>query len=485
MYKALIDNEVDPWALNVEQEDAFGSFIFKLFKIDKIGDPDQELYFFNMLTTTSPSFIESKTQTILNKACQNFAIFESRIRYLYLSDPETFFNVLVKKLTSFKDLPRSCDVYMEVKSIFQIIDQTMNSSFMSKIPKMDFNDLCMSYDEVIRKKINKQKEIKTAKDKAKTESDKGRKSKLWEKFNDLTTEVSEIKICWSDSMFHYLIHKTNNYPSLEKSLDLLIEIIQKKIIAIIEEYDEKTSNINIFCWSLESLVAFLAELTVYDISVAKVLSLVNAIVLGEQSYSKISVDVRFKIGLRFCAHAKDSSSLIKILNDLLPTTSSSIYMFMFNDLSDRLKIPVMVQSKPEEEPKMDEVEPFEHISYQDLMKVGLNDFLDDLTYDIELKFKNGFSEAQICHRYVYDIINLECLTGTGEKMTFKEGHKKHIKTLVLNERINKLLPRNSLKKAQQKIRMDFKGVDGMNDVRYIINNVGRALTDKIRNNKKN
>jgi hypothetical protein len=486
MYKALIDNEVDPWALNVEQEDAFGSFIFKLFKIDKIGDPDQELYFFNMLTTTSPSFIESKTQTILNKACQNFTVFESRIRYLYLSDPETFFTVLVKKLTSFKDLPRSCDEYSEVKSMFQIINQTMSDKFMAALPKMDFGDLCLSYDEVIRKKINKQKELKTVKDRAKAESDKGRKSKLWEKFNELTTEISEIKICWSDSIFHYLIRKTNSYPSLEMSLNLMINIIQTKINAIVTEYDEKTSNINILCWSLESLVAFLAELLAYDLHVNQILQLVSTIVLGEQVYSKLSTDVRFKIGLRFSAHAKDNS-IIKLLNDLLPNTSGSIYKFMFNDLLDGLKVSVNVVPTDEKKvyPAINEIESFEHISYEDLMKVGLNDFLDDLTYDIELKLKNGFTEAQVCHRYVSDIINLECLTGTGEKMTFKEGHKRHIKTLVLNDRINKLLPRNSLKKAQQKIRLDFKGVEGMNDVRYIINNVGRALTDKIRTGKKN
>ena len=90
MYKALIDNEVDPWALNVEQEDAFGSFIFKMFKINKKGDPEQEQYFLKMLSTTSSIFIENKTQVILNKACQNYNIFESRLKYLCMSDMHVF-----------------------------------------------------------------------------------------------------------------------------------------------------------------------------------------------------------------------------------------------------------------------------------------------------------------------------------------------------------------------------------------------------------
>lgn len=490
MYKALIDNEVDPWALNVEQEDAFGSFIFKLFKIDKIGDPEQELYFLNMLLTTSEYFVESKTQTILNKACQNYTTFESRIRYLYLSNPETFFSVLVKKLASFKDLTRSCEQYVEIKNMFNIIDQTMNNGFMEKVPKTDFGDLCMSYDEVIRKKINKQKQLKTIKDTAKNEQDRTKKTKLWEKFNEITLELNDIKICWTDSMFNYLVWKTKKYPSLETSVDLLINTIVNKVNMIIDEYNIETGNINILTWSLESLVGFLAEIMAYNIYQHKIFELVRNIIQGDNIYSKLLIDVRFKIGLRFCAHMKKDNPIINILKILLANTSGSVYRFMFDDLLEKLKIGTnnekqQDQQKPENHEKLEEISNFDHISYEDMMTTGFQEFIDDLTYDIESKFKEGFNELEICHRYVTDIINLECLIGNGEKLTFKEGYKKHIKTLILNDQINKLLPRNSLKKAQQKIRSEFKGIDGMNDIRYTINNIGRLLSDKTKNKKKN
>ena len=483
MYKVLMDNDIDPWALNVEQEDAFGSFIYNLFKNKKVGDSEQELYFFNMLSTTSPSFIENKTQMILNKACQNYAIFESRIRYLYHSNPETFLTILTRKLSLFKDLPRSCDEYLEIKNLFQIIDQTMNNEFISKLPKIDFGDLCLSYADVVQKKINNQKEIKAIKDKTKLEYDKTKRQKLFERFNEITLELSEMKICWTDTMFHYFVQKAGNYPQLDDSLNLMMNIIHKKIDGIIDEYDKELSNVNVLCWRLESLVGFLAEMMTYDVLSDNILGLIQRMVSGDQIYSKLSTDIRFKLGLRFCAHTKKNTMIMGLLNNLVSDTSGSIYKFMLNDLLDRFNIPVIKEGL--NEATNGDTSPFEHLSYDELAKTGLKEFIDDITYDIEQKFKAGFTEDQVSYRYITDIINLDCLTGKGEKTTFRDGHKKHIELLMLNNQINKLLSKSSLKWAQQKVRFEYKELDGMNNIRYIINNIGRILSGKIQTRRKN
>jgi len=181
---------------------------------------------------------------------------------------------------------------------------------------------------------------------------------------------------------------------------------------------------------------------------------------------------------------------------------------MLNDLTDRIKeietvevievtVPVIpiepiksiepleeihVMKPCENSLKAMEIESFKYITLEDLSRTTFKEFIDDLTYDIELKFKQGFTEYQICYRYIHDIINLDCLTGTNERIIFKNGYKKHVKLLVLHEDINKLLSRKCLKKAQQRMRSEYRSIEGMNDVRYIINNLGRILTAKIKKN---
>lgn len=486
MYKALIDNEVDPWALNVEQEDAFGSFIYKMFKTNKKGDPEQEEFFISMLTITSRVFIETKTQTILNKACQNYDIFESRLKYLFVSNQQVFFNMIAKKLASFKDLPRSCDKYPEITNLFQIIYRTLDNGFLLTMPKLTFGDLCSSYDDIIRKKIKKQTELKDIKYKAKNDPDRLNKPRLWDAFNKITEELADIKICWTDNVLYYFLTKQQSYPIADVSVRNMINAIQVRIDGITNDYVEGTTNPNLTSWSLESLVGFLAEIMAYNKFANEIVEFVQKIIVGNHNFSKLGIDIRFKIGLRFCTHYKNITNdhpVIILLNGIVSETTSAIYRFMLNDFLDGMKTVKIV--KPNNVAKTNEIPNFDQLSFENLSTMDVKEFIDDITYDIELRFKDGFTEAQICHRYLLDVINLDSLIGSNERLVFKDGYKKHIKLLVLNEDINKLLPRNSLKKAQHKIRSEFKSVDGLNDVRYVINNIGRLLSDKINKNKKN
>ncbi len=353
---------------------------------------------------------------------------------------------------------------------------------------MNFLDLCLSYDGTINKKINRQRELKDVKYNAKNEPDRSKKIKMWMRFNEIMEELDDIKICWTDNVLYYYLNG-ESYPTMELSMDYVINSIHQKVDLLVTNYDKETCNPNLISWSLESLVGFLGEVCKHDVFIDGISEFVVTIVSGKDIYSVLPEDIRFKVGLRFCAHNRNCDEIVALLRDLVGVTSSVSFKFMFDDLLDQMRrkknVKDIVPKHKEDDIKDTEITSFDQISLEHLERMDFQEFLDDVTFEIEEKIKQGFNQDQVSHRYIMDIINFDCLIKRvgkdNDKLMFRNGYKDHIKTLLLNESINALLPRRSLKMVQQIVRKEFKKMEGMNDVRYVINNIGRMLDTKQKN----
>jgi hypothetical protein len=335
MYQTLIENEVDPWSKNTEEEDAYGSFICRVHKLNKIDDREFELFLLKMVETTSTVFVENKTQVILNKASYNYNIFESKLRYLYMSDTQSFHKILVNKLVSFKDMPRPCEKFNEVSKLFLIIRQTMDNTFLNKIPKVDFIDVCNHYKPIIDAKIKRQKIIMSSKFKAKNCKIPDKQIKLWDAHNVLINNKDTHELVWTDIIFHYYLNQNVDYITINNSTTILYEMIFDKIIDISKNYVKGESNPFTTSWSLESLVAFLAESLIFNLDLKQEL-VVNMVQKTITEFTNLDADIRFKIGMRFCVHwGNKNIQIVDSIKKLVTETTSTAFKFMLHDFLDQ------------------------------------------------------------------------------------------------------------------------------------------------------
>ncbi len=330
IYRLLLKNSVDPWTVNAENEDAFGSLMVKIFK-DKIRSEDSlkknnESYLnilSTMLFTSCDEFVINQVQVILNKTNQDFSTFLGKLKYLMISDLRAFNNTVARKLSSFKDLPRSCNKFKEIVLIAKIILATFDGTFLRNFKQVNFADVLKTYEPQIVQKMVLKKKLKQ-------EPDENKKDKLVEKINS-------IQIAWFDVLFDFYISEygVERFPKIESLIDSLSMEIFRTVETIVANYKSGTTNPVTTSASLESLFGFLGEISGNGYEITELETRLRSIITGNEIFEKLDADIRFKVALRTCVHANiHDQEIVKMLENLTKETSSVGFKFMLADFKD-------------------------------------------------------------------------------------------------------------------------------------------------------
>ena len=451
MYNSLISCNVDPWTINFEREDTYGSYMTFLYNQEYIDYNYENKKLKIMVTTTSSNFIESKTREILNKLNTNSVEMENKLRYLLMNDVAIYCNVLAKKLASFKDLPKASHRFDKIESLAESVSNLLNNNFVTKT--ITFKDVYKSYIKTIKNKASVKDRLNSYNNKLKR--GQANRRNVQNHIDELTDEINKMTICWNDYVFFYYITMVGKerYPSKDKIINTCVSKIIQSINKIINDHDP---NINSYTTSasLECLFGFLCELKYLGHNAYDMSNNIKHIINGDNKYTNLDADIRFKIALRMCAHLRmKDDTIITSLDELSEHTSTCGYKFILMEY---------IESFDKKKHKItntqyDYVPPFNNLSIKNIKDNQYNIFIEELLTDIEYElgiFINKYKKKDIAHQLLSDILILNCCEKKGTKWIVSNKYKHHINNILRSKQVLKYFSVEYQKKVLDEIDLD-------------------------------